>query len=347
MEKELFRFADEKAFWWLLLIPFLVVLFVFAIYLKKMAIKRFGDLAIITSLMPEVSIVRQIAKFILVTIALVLIIIALARPQFGSKLREVKRKGIELVIALDISNSMMAQDIQPNRLDNAKLALSRMIEKMENDKIGLIVFAGDAYTQLPITTDYEAAKMFISSVKPEMISRQGTAVGAAINLATKSFGPEAEKSKVILIISDGENHEDDAVGAAKAALEKGIIIHAIGLGSPEGAPIPMSGNMEFRKDNDGSVVVTRLNEQLLQQVATAGGGQYARSSNTLKSVTTIYDEISKMDKQEIEAKVYSDYNDRFQYFVGGAIFFILLELLFLERKNRLFRNINLFNIKVK
>ena len=214
--------------------------------------------------------------------------------EFGSKLKTEKRKGVELMIALDVSNSMMAEDIQPNRLERAKRAISRLVDKLDDDKIGLIVFAGDAYTQLPITTDFASAKLFLNSVSTNIVPRQGTAIGAAINLAANSFSPQFEGNKAIIVITDGENHEDDAVGAATAAAQQGIIVHTIGMGLPQGAPIPVyeNGQKDFRKDKNGQVVVTKLDEQMLQEIAAAGNGVYVRANNAEVGLNTLFDEIN-------------------------------------------------------
>ena len=276
--------------------------------------------------------------------ALASIIIGISRPQFGSKLKTEKRKGIELIIALDVSNSMMAEDIQPNRLERSKRAISQLVDKLSNDKIGLIVFAGEAYTQLPITADYVSAKLFLNSVGPQMVPTQGTAIGAAIELAQKSFNPQFAGSKAIIVITDGENHEDDAVGAAKAADEQGIVVYTIGMGLPQGGPIPdfENGSRNYRKDKQGNIVVTKLDEVMLQQIAEAGKGAYVRANNAQVGLNTLFDEVNKMEKSELETQVYADYDDKFQYFIGLGLFLILLDFMMLERKNKYLKNFKLF-----
>lgn len=308
------------------------------------ALERFGQTEVISQLMPNVSKSRPVVKFIIWLFALASLIIATARPQFGSKLKTVKREGVELVIALDVSNSMMAEDIQPNRLERAKRAISRLVDNLNDDKIGLIVFAGDAYTQLPITTDYPSAKLFLNAVNTNIVPRQGTAIGAAIELASVSFSPQFEGNKAIVIITDGENHEDDAIGAATSAAQNGIIVHTIGMGLPQGGPIPVvrNGQRDYRKDKEGNVVVTKLNEEMLQQIAAAGNGIYVRANNAQVGLNTLFNEIDKMEKSEMESLVYSDYEDQFQWFIAFAIFLILLDFLILERKNKYLKNIKLF-----
>jgi Ca-activated chloride channel family protein len=297
--------------------------------------------------MPFSSKGRPVFKFIVLMLALAFIITGTARPQFGSKLQKVKREGIELIIALDVSNSMMAEDIQPNRLERAKRAISRLVDRLTDDKIGLIVFAGDAYTQLPITSDYNSAKLFLNSVSTQIVPKQGTAIGAAINLASNSFTPNGKANKAIVVITDGENHEDDAVSAAKDAVDKGILVHAIGMGLPQGSPIPViqNGQKDYLKDRDGKVVVTKLNEQMLEQIAAAGNGIYVRANNAQVGLNALFDEINKMEKEEMESRVYSEYNDQFQYFFAIALVLILFEFIILERKNKYLKHIQLFSTK--
>jgi Ca-activated chloride channel homolog len=249
------------------------------------------------------------------------------------------------MIALDVSNSMMAEDIQPNRLERSKRAIARLTDRLNNDKIGLIVFAGDAYTQIPITTDYASAKMFLNAINTSTVPKQGTAIGAAINLATNSFTPESEVGKAIIVITDGENHEDDAIGMAKAATEKGIVVYTIGMGLPQGGPIPVLnayGQKDFRKDKEGNTIVTKLDETMLEQIAEAGKGAYVRASNSDVGINQIFDEIDKMEKKELETRVYSEYNDQFIPFLLVAFILLLIDFLTLERKNKYLKKIKLF-----
>ncbi|PTN05587.1 VWA domain-containing protein [Mangrovibacterium marinum] len=340
----MFRFAHIEYLYGLILIPILTALFIGIRIQRKNALKRFGQPEIVNQLMPNASNNRPVVKFILWMLALMSIILAIAQPQFGSKLKTEKRKGVELMIALDVSNSMMAEDIQPNRLERAKRAISRLVDKLDDDKIGLIVFAGDAYTQLPITTDFASAKLFLNSVSTNIVPRQGTAIGAAINLAANSFSPQFEGNKAIIVITDGENHEDDAVGAATAAAQQGIIVHTIGMGLPQGAPIPVyqNGQKDFRKDKSGQVVVTKLDEQMLQEIAAAGQGVYVRANNAEVGLNTLFSEINKMEGAEMESLVYAEYAEQYQWFIALALFFLFVDYLVLERKNKYLKNIKLF-----
>ncbi len=341
---DMFRFGNSEYLWGLLIIPLLILFFAWSRIARKKALKRFGKPEILQQLMPYASKSRPGFKFLLLMLALACFIAGIARPQFGSKLKNVKREGVELIIALDVSNSMMAEDIQPNRLERAKRAISRLVDRLKNDKIGLIVFAGDAYTQLPITTDYNSAKLFLNSINTEIVPKQGTAIGSAIDLATKSFTPNGTANKAIIVITDGENHEDDPVAAAKNASDKGIIVYTIGMGLPQGSPIPVvkNGQKEYLKDRDGNVVITKLDEQTLEKVASAGKGIYIRANNAQIGLDTLFDEINKMQKEEIESRVYSEYDDQFQYLFAAGILLLLLEFMILERKNRYLKNIKLF-----
>ncbi|WP_297097294.1 VWA domain-containing protein [uncultured Draconibacterium sp.] len=341
---EMFRFGNIEYLWGLLIIPLLTVFFVWSRISRRRALKKFGQQEILGQLMPYSSGNRPVVKFIILMLALAFFIVGIARPQFGSKLKTEKREGVELMIALDVSNSMMAEDIQPNRLERAKRAISRLVDRLKDDKIGLIVFAGDAYTQLPITTDYNSAKLFLNSVNTQIVPKQGTAIGAAIDLARKSFTPNGEANKAIVIITDGENHEDDALASAKAALDEGAIVHTIGMGLPSGSPIPVfrNGQTDYLKDRDGNVVVTKLNEQMLEQIAATGGGIYVRANNAQVGLNALFDEINKMEKQEMETRTYSEYDDQFQYFFAVGLFLLLLEFVILERKNKYLKRIKLF-----
>lgn len=338
----MFRFEEPTYLYLLLLLPFLAAFYLYSNYRRRKAIRKFGDPVLMAQLMPDVSKYRLDVKFWLVFAAIGLFAVLLARPQFGSKLETVKRQGVEVMIALDISNSMLAQDVQPSRLEKAKRLVAQLVDKMENDKVGMIVFAGDAFTQLPITSDYISAKMFLESINPSLISKQGTAIGAAINLATRSFTPQEGVGRAVIVITDGENHEGGAVEAAKAAAEKGIQVSVLGVGMPDGAPIPVEGTNDFRRDRDGNVVVTRLNEQMCQEIAQAGDGIYVRVDNSNAAQKVIAQEINKMAKADVETQVYTEFNEQFQAVAWIILLLLLAEMLILERKNPLFRNIHLF-----
>lgn len=338
----MFRFEEPTYLYLLLLLPFLAAFYLYSNYRRRKAIRKFGDPVLMAQLMPDVSKYRPDVKFWLVFAAIGLFAVLLARPQFGSKLETVKRQGVEVMIALDISNSMLAQDVQPSRLEKAKRLVAQLVDKMENDKVGMIVFAGDAFTQLPITSDYISAKMFLESINPSLISKQGTAIGAAINLATRSFTPQEGVGRAVIVITDGENHEGGAVEAAKAAAEKGIQVSVLGVGMPDGAPIPVEGTNDFHRDRDGNVVVTRLNEQMCQEIAQAGDGIYVRVDNSNAAQKVIAQEINKMAKADVETQVYTEFNEQFQAVAWIILLLLLAEMLILERKNPLFRNIHLF-----
>ncbi len=341
----MFRFGNINNLYFLIAVPVLLLLLVYIIYMKKRDMNSFGNREVISQLMPEASSSRHIVKYIIQLLAVFALIIGIARPQFGSKLREVKRQGIEIIIALDVSNSMMAEDIQPNRLERAKQAISKLVDQLVNDKIGLIVFAGKAYMQMPITTDYVSAKMFLSTISPDIVPVQGTAIGSAIELGMNSFTPAVESSKALIVITDGENHEDDAVQAARLAAEKGIKVCTIGIGNPDGSPVPVTGpggQKTFLKDREGTTVISKLDEKALQQIAAAGNGVYVRSSDTRIGLNTVFDELNKMEKQEMDVKTYTDYDERFQYFFALALIFLFTDIFILERKNRWLSKIKLF-----
>ncbi len=345
----MFRLANPEYLNLLIAIPLLLLVYTAAVVVKKRKIAQFGNLELIRQLMPGVSFRRGWIKLSFILIALAIMIFGIAGPQFGSKLTEAKRKGIEIIIALDVSNSMLAQDIQPNRLERAKQAISRLVDQLTNDRIGLIVFAGDAYVQLPITNDYTSAKLFLSSITPGIVPKQGTAIGAAINLAISSFSPQEETSKVIIVISDGENHEDDPIEAAQRANQRGVVVYAIGIGSPQGAPIPIAskGAQDFLRDRDGNVVVSRLDEETLSKVAITGGGKYIRATSTQIGLVPLFEEINRMERVEFSQKVYSEYDDQYQYLFGLALIILILEFFILERKNRLIQRLNLFGVNKK
>ena len=292
--------------------------------------------------MPDVSVKRQHLKFALSFAAIAVMIFVIAGPQFGTKLETVKRQGVEIMVCLDVSNSMLAPDVSPSRLEKAKQMLSKLTDGFTDDKVGMIVFAGDAFTQLPITSDYISAKMFLSSISPSMVSTQGTAIGAALNLAARSFTPNETSDKTIIVITDGENHEDDAVGAAKAAAEKGIHVNIVGIGDPKGSPISIDGTNNFMKDNEGNVVVTKLNEQMCQEIAAAGNGMYVRADNTNSALKALQKEVEKMNKTEMDSKVYSEYDEQFQSLAWLALILLIVEVLLLDRKNHVFKRFTLF-----
>ena len=339
----MFRFGEPTYLYLLLLLPFLAAFYLYSNYKRRKNIRRFGDPTLLAQLMPDVSKYRPDVKFWIIFVAIGLFSVLLARPQFGSKLETVKRKGVEVIIALDISNSMLAQDVQPSRLEKAKRLISRLVDELDNDKVGMIVFAGDAFTQLPITSDYISAKMFLESISPSLISKQGTAIGEAINLAARSFTPQEGVGRAIIVITDGENHEGGAVEAAQEAAEKGMQVFVLGVGSPDGSPIPAEdGSNNFRRDKDGNVIVTRLNEQMCQEIAKAGNGMYIRVDNTNSAEKVLNNEIAKLSKADVESQVYTEFDEQFQALAWLVLILLVVEMLILERKNPLFKNVRLF-----
>lgn len=339
----MFRFAIPEMLYLLAIIPLLIVVYIVIVRARKRRLKSFGDLETITQLMPEASPGRLQTKFIIYLTSLAFIIVALARPQLGSKLKEVSKEGIEIMIAVDVSNSMLAQDFKPNRLEKTKFAISRLLDGLKNDQIGLIVFAGDAYVQLPITSDYTAARNFANHISSNMISKQGTALGSAISLATKSFSSDSDGSRVLILISDGENHEDDAMAAAKVASESGIVIYSIGIGTPEGAPIQIGE--EFIKDEKGDIVVSKLNEKMLEDVALSTGGAYIRSSNKSLGLQEIIDLVNKTEKSEFKSVEFEEYNELYQSLLAIALLLLIFEVSILSRKNRILAKFNIFSKK--
>ncbi len=341
----MFQLENKVYLYALILIPLFIIIYLVVARWRIKALKSFGDIAVIQQLFPDVSKSKRFWKFILFLLAFSSLIIGIVNPQIGTRLEEVKRKGADLMICLDVSNSMKAEDLRPNRLEKAKQAIWKLIEKLEGDRIGIVVFAGEAYIQLPITTDYAAAKLFLESINTDMVPTQGTAIGKAIDKATESFGKDEGKNKAIVIITDGENHEDDALRAAEAAAEKGIVIHTIGMGSAEGSPIPYykgTTREGFRKDKEGNTVITKLNETILQEIAATGKGVYVRASNSDAGLMNVLDAIDKLEKKQFDSKLYKDYEDRFQWFVAAAFVFLLIDLFITERKSKIFQRLNLF-----
>ena len=339
----MFRFANPDFLYLLLLIPLLVGLFLFTNYHRRQRIKKYGDLSLLLALMPTVSKYRPDVKFWILISSIVLMVFMLARPQFGSKMETVKRSGVEVVIALDISNSMLAEDVVPSRLEKSKKLISRLVDTFNNDKVGLIVFAGEAFTQLPITSDYVSAKMFLESINPSLISTQGTDVGSAIRLAMKSFTPNDGVGRAIVVITDGENHEGGALEAAQEAAEKNMQVFILGIGSPDGSPIPLTPRSnDFRKDKDGNVIVTRLNEQMCQEIARGGNGLYIRVDNSNTAEKMLNNEIAKLSKSDVESQVFTEFDEQFQALAWLVLILLVIEMLILDRKNPLFKNVRLF-----
>ena len=325
-------FAHPQYLLLLLLIPFFFLGLALWMGARKRRLRKFGDEALVTELMPSWSKSKRWVRSVLYSLAFFFFVIGLSRPQIGAKLKEYKVKGAEIMVVLDVSNSMLAQDYSPNRLERAKLAISRITDKLQGDRIGLIIFAGSSFVQLPITSDYVSAKMFLSNISTESIPIQGTAIGDAINTAIRSFSAQSENSRAIIVITDGENHEDDAVAAASQAAEAGIKVYTIGVGSPDGQPIPMDGGL--LRDKEGNIVVTRLDEDTLKEIAQAGGGAYVRAGNDEFGLTPIISDIKKLQEEEYSSVVFEEYDEQFMYFLAIALILFVLEMLIGERKSR-------------
>lgn len=348
---QIFKFQNDIYLYGLLLIPVFIFIWILIRRGYRKEMEKFAEEHLINKLVPDVSITKKNWKFSLLMAALASLFIALANPQLGSKMEKVQRKGIDLIIAIDISNSMLAEDIKPNRLIRAKRAISKLVDKLQGDRIGLIVFAGQAYTQLPITTDYSAAKMFLSSVNTDFISTQGTSISSAIELGRNTFKEMAEdvqagkRNRAIVIITDGEDQEEGAIEQAKEAAKEGIIVYTIGMGTEKGGPIPIyrGGRMiGYKKDREGHTVITRLNQVELQKIASLANGIFVRANNSKVGLTKILEEINQLDKTEIETQTFKDYESHFQIFAFLSILFLSLNLLISERKGRLFNKFNIF-----
>jgi Ca-activated chloride channel family protein len=326
------NFANAQYLLLLLLIPFFFVIQSVVLMLRMRRIRKFGDEALVSRLMPSYAKAKVWLRLSMFSLGFFFFVIGLSRPQIGAKLKEHQTRGAEIMIVLDVSNSMLAEDYSPNRLERAKLAIAKLVDKLREDRIGLIVFAGNSFVQLPITTDYVSAKMFLNSISTESVPVQGTAIGDAINTAMRSFSAQSEKSRAIVVITDGENHEDDPVAAAKQAAELGVRVFTIGVGSPEGKPIPMDG--ELLKDKDGNIVVTKLDENVLQEVAAEGNGAYVRAGNSEFGLNPIIDDIKKMEDEKYSSLVFEEYDEQFMYFLAIALFFFVIEMLIGDRRSR-------------
>ena len=324
------NFAQAQYLLLLILVPFFFVIQAVVLKIRKKRIRKFGDEALVSRLMPSYSEGKTWIRLVLFSIGFIFFIIGLSRPQIGARLKEHETKGAEIMIVLDVSNSMLAEDYSPNRLERAKLAISRLVDKLRDERIGLIVFAGSSFVQLPITTDYVSAKMFLNSISTESVPVQGTAMGDAISTAMKSFSLQSEKSRAVIVITDGENHEDDPVSAAQQAAELGVRVFTIGVGSPEGKPIPFEG--ELLKDKNGEIVVTRLDESILRDVADAGNGLYVRAGTSEFGLNPVINEIKKMEDEKYSSVVFEEYDEQFMNFFAIALIFFVLEMLVGDRK---------------
>lgn len=341
----MFRFANPQYLWFLLAVPALLVLFWFAMRSRRRRLARFGNPDLLRELAPDVSKGRLRLKFVLFLTAVALLAVAAARPQFGSKLREEKAEGVEMMLVVDVSNSMLAEDFEPSRLERTKYAINQLLEGLDQDRIGLVVFAGEPKVQLPITSDYRMARAFARKIDPSLVSVQGTAVGKALSQALLSFSSDTEQShsRVVILITDGENHEDDALAAAKRAAEMGVRIYTVGIGTPEGAPIRING--EFIRDGKGDMVVSKLNETMLQQIADLTDGVYVRASKQSIGLDEIVASIDQMEQSELATVRFEEYNEQFPYLVGAALLLLMLEFALLDRRNPRLARFNVFREK--
>ena len=336
----MFKFENTIFFYAFATLPIMLLIFVWYLYSIRKQLKKLGDYNLVKSLVPDISKSKKVTKFVLLLLAFSSLILALCNLQTGSKTQEVKREGADIIVCLDVSNSMLAQDLSPNRLERAKFALEKMIDKLQGDRLGIVIFAGEAYVQLPITTDYSAAKLFLGGINTQMVPTQGTNIGAAIRKAMEGFSKDLEKNKTIVVITDGENHEPDAIEAAAEADKAGILVNCIGVGSENGVPIPMVMNgvvNGYRKDKDGNTVVTKLNKAVLQEIAGKTDGVFVQATNADIGLDAILDKLAQLDKKQIDTKMYTDYEDQFQWFLGLALILFILEFFISERVSNWFR----------
>lgn len=338
----MFRFETPVYLYALAIIPLLAILYYYSNYRRRRRLKKYGDPALLKELMIDVSAWRSQVKVWLLLLALASLIIASARPQFGTKIDTTERNGIEAIIAIDVSNSMLANDVRPSRLDKAKMLVSNMVDEMKDDKIGLIVYAGQAFVQLPITNDYVSAKMFLDGIDPSMISVQGTDIATAIDLSMKSFTQKKDISRAIFLITDGEDNEGEAVEAAKEAAKRGIRVYVLGVGSPDGAHIPIPGTAQYFIDDAGNPVVSRLSEEMCRQIAHAGNGAYIYVDNSSSAQKELSRYVDKLAKAKLESQIYSEFDEQYQGFLILALLFLFLDLCLLERKNHIMQNFHLF-----
>lgn len=344
----MFRFAHIEHLWWLLAILAMLLAFGMHLHWVKKKINQLSSFKLRGLVLPQFNTKTKWAHLALFIIMWIFLIFGIANPQIGSKLYEAKREGIDLMVAVDVSNSMMAEDIKPNRLERTRMGVEKLIDNLQGDRLGIVIFAGKAYVQLPLTTDYAAAKLFTNSLSTGSVNSQGTSIGAAIETCLASFDFESESSKAIIVVTDGEDHEEDALKLAREAKKLGVSIYTIGLGSVQGAPIPIYRNgvqLGYRKDTQGNTIITKLNEDMLTDIANEGGGKFFRANNGRIGLRNILDEINKLETTELETKVFSDYEDRFQYFLGAAILFLLIEIIWPEKRLKFIDRLNLFGVK--
>lgn len=339
----MFRLGNPEYLWLFILMPILLALYIYLNIKKRKDVQKMGTLSTLKKMMPEFSLKRSYLKFWLIFAALCFGIIMLSRPQFGTKVETVEKEGVELVIAIDVSNSMLAEDVSPNRLERAKQILSRLIDVRVNDKIGLIVFAGEAYIQMPLTSDTQSAKIFLNTIDPSLVPIQGTAIGQAINLGISSFSSDQGASKAMVIITDGEDHEGNASGVAGDASKAGIQVNIIGIGSPDGSPLPSNDfGSNFMTDNEGNIVISRLNEQMSIEIAQSGQGLYVHADNSNRAVQALVTQLDELETNTSSSLTYSEYDEKFPVFAWILLIILFIEVLIYDKKNPIFRNVKIF-----
>ncbi|CAI8312483.1 MAG: Uncharacterised protein [Formosa sp. Hel3_A1_48] len=342
----MFQLEEDIWFWLLLILLGMLLVFLWTQLWKKRTKRKFSDLTLLERLSPDQSAFKSVLKFITLSLSFICLIIALVNPKIGTSLQTVKREGVDIVFAIDVSKSMLAEDIAPSRLEKAKQLTTQIINNLVSDRVGIIAYAAKAVPQLPITTDYSSAKMFLQNLNTDMLSSQGTAIDEAIQLSRSYYNDEEQTNRVLVIISDGEDHNDLSLEVAEAAAEEGIKIFTIGVGTEKGGPIPLKRNgivMSYKKDQNGATVITKLNTNTLSEIAKEANGTYVDGKNTNDVIETIGDILNKMDKKEFEAKEFAEFEDQFQWFLGLGLFFLILDILFLERKTAWLKRLNLFN----
>ncbi len=342
----MYQIEEPTYFLYLTIIPVIFVMFLLVLWWKNSTQKQFTDRNLIQKLSPSSSTFKSVLKITMLSLGLAFLIVSLTNPKMGTKLETVKRQGVDIVFALDVSKSMLAEDIAPSRLDKAKQIITKIIEKLGSDRVGIIIYAGNSYPLLPITTDHAAAKMFLQNANPDMVSSQGTAINEAIERAITYFDNEEQTNRFLIVVSDGEDHEENTITLAKEAKKEGIKIYTIGVGSSGGGPIPMKnigGGISYKKDSKGEVVITKINEEVLKEVAYEGKGKYINGNKTQEAINSIEEVLVNAEKSEFETKQFSDYKDQFQWFIGFGILFLIIDVLLLEKKTKWVQKLNLFN----
>ncbi|SDX61090.1 Ca-activated chloride channel family protein [Lutibacter oricola] len=344
----MYQIEEPTYFIYLAIIPVILTVFLLVFWWKKRKQKQFADAALLDKLSPEKSTFKSFLKIIVICLGLAFLVISLANPKMGTKLETVKRQGVDIVFALDVSKSMLAEDIAPSRLEKAKQVVTKIIDKLGSDRIGIIIYAGNSYPLLPITTDHAAAKMFLQNANPDMVSSQGTAINEAIERAITYFDNDEQTNRFLFVVSDGEDHEENTLALAQQATKEGIKTYTIGIGTAEGSPIPIKSigsGISYKKDSKGEVVITKMNPAVLKDIASEGNGKYINGNKTKETIDIVEEILVKAEKSEFETKQFSDYKDQFQWFIGIGLLLLLIDVLLLEKKTTWIQKLNLFNQK--